>query len=80
MWFVYILECRGKRFYTGITNDPDRRLRQHKQGKGGRFTRAFGVKKILYQESHPTKSAALRREIQIKRWSRREKLVLIKGS
>ncbi len=77
MWFVYILECWDGRLYTGITIDLSRRMKQHQGGRGGHFTKSFGVKKFLYSEEQPTRSDALKREAQIKRWSRREKLALV---
>jgi hypothetical protein len=39
MWYVYILECQNKVLYTGVTNNLDRRTEDHKQGKGGKFTK-----------------------------------------
>jgi putative endonuclease len=62
MYFVYILKCADKTLYTGITNDLKRRLKQHKEGKGGSYTRSHGALKIVYKEKHPDKSSALRRE------------------
>ena len=79
MWFMYILECQDGSFYTGVTNDIQRRFQEHKSGKGGHYTKSFGVNALIYQESYPTKSEALRREIQIKGWTRRKKLALIHG-
>ena len=75
--FVYILQSADGRYYTGYTTDLERRLKEHQSGSGGKFTRSFGAKKILYHESHPTKSSALKREAQIKGWSRQEKAALI---
>ena len=51
MWHVYILEIKDKRLYAGITNDVDRRMTMHKEGKGVRFTCIFGFKKFLYTEA-----------------------------
>ena len=79
MWFVYILECEDGRLYTGITKDIERRLKEHQAGKGGHFTKAFKVKEILYYEKQETRSAALKREIIIKKLSRPEKMKLIKN-
>lgn len=78
-WYVYILKCSGGRLYTGMTNDVERRLKAHASGKGARFTRAFGVRKLLYTEEHPTRGDALKREARIKSWTRRRKLALING-
>lgn len=79
MWYVYILKCRNGSLYTGITDNLERRFKDHASGKGGRFTRSFGAEKILYSEKCPDKSSALKREAQIKGLTRKEKLVLIKG-
>ncbi len=76
-WYIYILETMDGRFYTGATNNVDGRLAQHRQGKGAKFTRNFGVKKLLYTENFLTKSEALKREKQIQGFSRQEKLTLI---
>jgi putative endonuclease len=77
MWYIYILETRNGRLYTGATNDVDRRIKKHKNGTGARFTRIFGFKKLLYQEKHPTRSHALKREKEIKSWPRKKKLALM---
>jgi len=77
MWYVYILKCRNGNLYTGITNNLERRFKEHASGKGGHFTKSFGAKKILYSEQCSDKSIALKREAQVKGWTRREKLVLI---
>lgn len=78
MWYVYILQAKDGRLYTGITTDVERRLRAHKSGRGARFTRAFGARKIVYREEWPERSGAARRECAIKALSRREKLQLIR--
>ena len=75
--FVYILQSADGKYYTGYTTDLERRMLQHKTGHGAKFTRAFGFKKLLYHECFLTKSAALKREAEIKRWSRKEKKALI---
>lgn len=80
VYFVYLLECADGSIYTGITTDVSRRLKEHKDGTGGHFTRAKGAKRILYKEKHPNRSAALKREAEIKRWSRAKKLALATGT
>ncbi len=80
MYFVYILKCGDKSLYTGITTDVERRLNEHKAGAGGHYTRAKKVLKIVYTEEHPNRSAALKREAEIKSWSREKKLDLIKSN
>ena len=76
-WVVYILECRDGTLYTGITDRLEHRLKAHNEGKGAKYTRGRGPVKLLWQEQCPDHSYALRREIQIKRLSRSEKLRLI---
>ena len=77
MYFVYILECEDNTLYTGITTDVERRFKEHSEGKGGAYTRTKKVKKILYTEEYKDRSSALKREHEIKNWSRREKMALI---
>lgn len=77
-FFVYILECTDKTLYTGITNNLERRLKEHQTGKGGHYTSYNPGKKIRYYEEYPTRSVASKREAQIKNWSRTKKLALIK--
>lgn len=76
-WYIYILRCGDGTLYTGITDDVPRRLAVHRAGKGAKYTRGRGPLELVYQEQVPDKSAALRREFQIKRLTRREKEALI---
>ena len=76
-WFVYILRCADDRLYTGITNDPQRRLAQHNAGTASKCTRCRRPVEMVYQETVEDKGAALRREYAIKQLSREEKLALI---
>lgn len=82
MYYVYLLECANKSIYTGITTDLARRLAEHKRGIGSRYTRARGIapgtKKFLHSEKFATRSAALKREAEIKKWRKKKKLGLIK--
>ena len=77
MWFVYILKCKNGDLYTGITDNLQRRFNEHASGKGGHFTNSFIAEKILFSEEHTDKSSALKREAQIKGWTRKKKLALI---
>ena len=79
-WTVYILECGDGTLYTGITDDLERRLRAHAEGRGAKYTRGRAPLVLRYQESVPDKRAALRREYAIKRLKRCEKLALISGN
>jgi len=78
-YYVYLLRCRDGTLYTGYTDDPERRLRVHNAGKGAKYTRSRLPVELVYQEQCPDKSAALRREREIKRMRRAEKLALISG-
>ena len=79
MYFVYLLRCKDKSIYTGITTDLKRRLAEHKSGKGGSYTRAKGAVKMLCSEKHKNRSAASKREAEIKSWPRQKKLKLIES-
>jgi len=78
MYFVYLILCKDRTIYTGITTDIKRRFQEHKGGKGGHYTSSRKVIKVLYTENHQNRSSALKRESQIKGWRREKKLNLIK--
>ena len=80
MWYLYIIRCSDDSLYTGVTTDVSRRIKAHNQKSGGSYTRIRTPVKLVYQESHPTQSSALKREAQIKKWSRNKKLALINGN
>ncbi len=77
IWTVYILECSDQSLYTGISQDLERRIAAHEQGKGARYTKGRGPFALLYVEQKDTKGEALKRERAIKTLSRKEKLKLI---
>ena len=79
VFYVYILELQDGRLYVGHTNELVRRHQEHQRGKGSRTSRVFGVGKILYVESHPDRASAMKREAQLKKWSRAKKQALING-
>lgn len=79
MYFVYLLRCGDGTLYTGCTNDLRRRLAVHNAGKGAKYTRSRLPVSLVYWESLPDKSSALRRESAIKRLSRAQKLSLIQS-
>jgi len=76
-WFVYMLRCGDGSLYTGCTDNVPRRLAAHQSGKGAKYTRSRLPVELAYQEEVADKSAALRREIQLKRLTRPQKLALI---
>jgi len=78
-WTVYIIEAKNGNLYTGITTDLDRRLSEHREGKkGAKFFRSSEASHLRFQEPHPNRSAASKREAEIKKLSHKEKLVLIR--
>jgi len=82
-FYVYILETIGKnnkkRFYTGYTNNLKRRLEEHKNGRGAKFCRGKKIE-LKYFETYTERKEAMRRELEIKTFSRKEKFDLIKLS
>ena len=74
MYFVYILLCADGSLYTGSTNDIAKRLEAHKNGKGAAYTKSHKPVKIIYSQECKTKSEALKREAEIKKLKRSEKI------
>ena len=74
---LYILRCGDGTLYTGITNDLPRRLSAHRAGTGAKYTRGRGPLSLVYTEPCADKSAALRRELYIKRLPRQKKEALL---
>jgi len=72
-WYVYILRCGDGTLYTGSTDNVEKRLAAHRAGKGAKYTRGRGPLELAYSEQLPDKSAALRREYEIKQLTRQEK-------
>jgi predicted GIY-YIG superfamily endonuclease len=80
MYYVYILRCADGTLYTGTTNDVERRAAVHNAGRGAKYTKPRLPVTVVYREETADKGAALRRELEIKRLSRAEKLALIAKS
>ncbi|MBN2808976.1 MAG: GIY-YIG nuclease family protein [Deltaproteobacteria bacterium] len=76
-WQVYMLHCGDDTLYTGITNDLSGRLETHNQKRGARYTRSRLPVTLVYREEATSRSSASRREIAIKKLTRRQKLQLI---
>lgn len=79
-WSVYIARCGDGTFYTGVTNDLERRRRQHEEGKGAKYTRGRGPIEIVWSEGAATKGAALVREHALKRLTRTQKERLVRSA
>lgn len=76
-WFLYILQCGDGTLYTGVTNDIEKRLEAHRQGKGAKYTRGRGPLRLVYRETCPDRSCAQHREAQVKKLSRTKKQEMI---
>lgn len=73
-WYVYILECMDGSFYTGVTNDIDKRMKAHAQGKGSKYVYQKGFKELLHTKPCLDKSDACKAEYFIKKLPKYEKL------
>ena len=77
MYYIYILKCKDGTYYTGYTNNIEKRVRIHNDKKGAKYTRGRTPVTLVYEESFATKAEALKREYMIKQMSRAEKEALI---
>ncbi|WP_144391304.1 GIY-YIG nuclease family protein [Pleionea sediminis] len=76
-WFVYIIRCDDDSLYTGVTTDVTRRFKQHQTKKGAKYFFSRSPCSVVYQEEVADRSLALKREITIKRLSKKEKEILV---
>ncbi len=77
-WIVYIILCSDGTLYTGITNDLEKRIKQHNEGKGAKYTRGRGPVKVMKIFEFETKSEAAKEEYKIKQLNKKQKLELCK--
>jgi putative endonuclease len=77
---VYILRCADGTFYTGWTTDVAARERAHNEGRGAKYTAGRRPVQLVYSERCDSRSAALKRECEVKRWPRGRKEALIRGN
>ncbi len=75
-WICYLVQCADHTLYCGITKDIERRLAAHNSGEGAKYTRGRGPVRLVYSEQCADKSAALKREREVKAMRRPEKLAL----
>ena len=76
-WYVYIVRCADDTLYTGITDDIEHRIKAHNEGKGAKYTRGRGPVTVVRYEMFANRSAASKREYEIKQLTRGQKLKLI---
>ena len=76
--YVYILKCADGTLYTGWTNDLEKRLRAHNEGRGAKYTRGRLPAELVYYEAFEERSEAMGREWAIKQLTREQKLQLIR--
>ena len=74
IWHVYILECQDGSFYTGTTNDIDKRIKAHAEGKGSKYVHHKKFKKLLATKKCKSRSDACKAECEIKALHRNDKL------
>ena len=77
-YFLYMMTSESGTLYTGVTNDLERRVSQHQRKAIPGFTATYNVNRLAYFEAYGNINAAIAREKQIKRWSRKKKLALIR--
>ncbi|MEP9853547.1 GIY-YIG nuclease family protein [Staphylococcus aureus] len=75
--YIYIVKCKDGSLYTGYAKDIEKRVATHNKGQGAKYTKIRRPVELVYQEVFDTKSEALKREYEIKTYSRKQKLVLI---
>ena len=80
MYFCYLLRCADGSLYTGVTTDVERRLREHNGTGGSRYTSSRRPVQLAWKEAHADRSSAQRREAEIKGWSRKRKLALVRNA
>jgi putative endonuclease len=73
-WVVYLLRCRDKSFYTGITNNIEKRITAHQNGTGAKYTRSRCPIKLIGISARLTRKEAMRLEIRIKRMPKEKKI------
>jgi putative endonuclease len=78
-FWVYIMASKSRRIYTGVTNDIERRVREHKLGLIEGFTRRYRINRLVYRERFRYVDNAIAREKEIKSWDRAKRVALIES-
>ena len=79
-FYCYMVECHDGSYYTGWTMDPVRREKQHNAGRGAKYTRLHRPVHLVYIEEQENRSAAMKRELAIKKLSHEQKRKLMLNS
>jgi len=81
-YYVYILRTSSNTLYIGQTNNLEKRIKEHKSKspKSAKYIRYFSSFELVYHEKHKTRSEAMQREAQLKKWTRNKKEALIRGN
>ena len=77
--YTYVVRCSDGSLYTGWTNDLEKRILAHNEGKGAKYTKTRRPVELIYYEEFPTKEEAMSREWKIKHMSRKQKLKMIRA-
>lgn len=78
-WYFYIIECSDTSLYCGITNHLERRIEEHNSKSGGKYTRSRTPVELKHFEKYRTRSEAMKREHQVRKWDRKKKMALLRG-
>jgi len=78
--YVYIMTNRSRTLYTGVTNNLERRVGEHRQGIGSKFCNRYRINRLVYYETCSDPRGAIAREKQIKGWLRAKKIALIESA
>ena len=71
--YFYVLLCRDGSLYAGYTNNLERRLKMHNEGKGAKYTKGWGPVRLVYSKTFDEKSDAMKAEYEFKQWTRKKK-------
>jgi putative endonuclease len=78
-FYVYIIASPSRTLYIGVTNDPNSRVAEHREGTGSRFAAKYHVTRLVYLEEFSNPLEAIDRETALKRWRREKKIKLIES-
>ena len=78
-YYTYIAASRSRVLYTGMTNNLERRMMEHKHGKGAQFTKRYNVNRLVWYETFRRPQEAIAREKELKGWLRERKIALIES-